>query len=412
MHNKGCNETISIGEKMNKTKRISITLLSLIGLALSIELCIVFYNANFAANAAPSICAINETFDCDSVAKTAYSQFLGVPLSLWGLCLYLFILFMTFVDKIQNIKFLGFLKVFKNPASYIFCISLLSFVLSMILGCISIFKINSICVFCFMTYFVDLLIALFAKTWGSGVFFELKNSVSDFIEAVKVRRYAFWFTLLVLLFASVLVYTSTTNILSPQIIKKQIWENTFKEYTRTADGNTLGPKDASVVIHEYIDFNCPGCFFANLYLHRILSEFENVKITQHVLPLQKSCNHNMVAEGHENSCLKAGYAFAAAKQNRYWDMSDILFIENPRNEKEILEHARLVNFDIKKLKEDANNPLIKEELEAAVAEADKKEITGTPTLFVGMKKLVGVGSYPEFKQIVIEQGGIEKQKHD
>ena len=89
---------------MNKTQRISTTLLSLIGLALSIELCIVFYNANFAQNAAPSICAINEMFDCDSVAKTSYSQFLGIPLALWGVCLYLFFLFMTYVDKIQNIK--------------------------------------------------------------------------------------------------------------------------------------------------------------------------------------------------------------------------------------------------------------------------------------------------------------------
>ena len=128
---------------MNKGKRIGITILSLIGLALSIELCIVFYKANFLQNAAPSICAINDAFDCDGVAKTQYSQFLGVPLSLWGVLLYLFFLFMTYVDKIKNIKFLGFLNVFKNPTSYIFCIGILSFIISMILGGISVLKINS-----------------------------------------------------------------------------------------------------------------------------------------------------------------------------------------------------------------------------------------------------------------------------
>ena len=183
-------------------------------------------------------------------------------------------------------------------------------------------------------------------------------------------------------------------------------------YTKIVNENTMGPEDAKVEIHEYIDFNCPGCFIANLYVHRIISEFENVKVTQHVLPLQKTCNHNMVMEGHENSCLKASYALAASKQNRYWDMSDILFIENPENEKEILEYARLVDFDIKKLKEDANAETMKDELKASVADADSKEIMGTPTLFVGMKKLIGVGSYPDFKQIVIEQGGIEKKQHD
>ena len=394
---------------MNKTKRIAITILSLIGLALSIELCIVFYNANFAQNAAPSICAINDMFDCDSVAKTSYSQFLGVPLSLWGVCLYLFFLFMTYVDKIQNIKFLGFLKVFKNQTSYIYCVGLLSFVISMVLAGISIFKINSICIFCLMTYFIDLTIALFAKNWGSGVLFELKNSIADFIEAIKVKRYAFWFSLIVLLFATILTYTSVSNILSPQMAKKRLWDNTIHEYNKIVDGTTMGPNDATVEIHEYIDFNCPGCFYANLYVHRIISEFKNVKVTQHVLPLQKACNHNMAMEGHENSCLKASYALAAAKQNKYWAMSDILFIEVPETEKEILEYARLVDFDVKKLKEDANAEAMKKELEEAVADADSRDINGTPTLFVGMKKLIGTGSYPEFKQVVIEQGGIEKK---
>ena len=63
---------------MTKSKRIILTLLSLIGMALAIELCIVYYNSNFAVDAQPSICAISETMDCDSVARTAYSQFLGV----------------------------------------------------------------------------------------------------------------------------------------------------------------------------------------------------------------------------------------------------------------------------------------------------------------------------------------------
>ena len=170
---------------MTKGKRIGITILSLIGLALSIELCIVFYNANFVPDAAPSICAISETMDCDSVAKTSYSQFLGIPLALWGLCLYLFFLFMTYVDKLKNIKFLGFLNVFKNPTSYIFCVGILSFTISMVLAGISVLKINSICIFCFMTYIVDLLIALTAKNWGSGALFELKNSINDFVEAIK-----------------------------------------------------------------------------------------------------------------------------------------------------------------------------------------------------------------------------------
>ena len=394
---------------MTKTKRILIVLLALIGLALSIELCVVYYNANFAADAAPSICAINDMMDCDSVAKTSYSQFLGVPLSLWGVILYIFFLFMSFVDKIKNIKFLGFLEVFKNPASYIFCIALFSFIMSMILGGISVFKINSICIFCFMTYFIDLLIAIISKTKGISILKEVKISINDFIEAIKVKKYAISFVIVMSIFAGILLFTYQTNILSPQTAEQIEMKKYFKNYDSITDGNTMGPKEADVIIHEYIDYNCGGCFLANLYLHRIVMEFENVKVIQHNVPLERACNHNMQHEGHKNSCIKSKYALAAAKQNMYWQMSDILFEQSPENEKEIIEKARLLDFDIKKLKEDANSEKIAEELQESIREADSKGITGTPTFLIGMRKIMGIGSYPALKQAVIEQGGREKQ---
>src|SRR5689334_9360301 len=36
-------------------------------------------------NAGPSLCTLNKTFDCDAVNASSYSQFLGMPLALWGM---------------------------------------------------------------------------------------------------------------------------------------------------------------------------------------------------------------------------------------------------------------------------------------------------------------------------------------
>ena len=175
------------------------------------------------------------------------------------------------------------------------------------------------------------------------------------------------------------------------------------------DGNSIGAKDAEVVIHEYVDFNCGGCFFAHVYLHNIVNEFSNIKVIQHNLPLEKTCNPNMAHEGHKTSCLKTSYALAAKKQNKYWQMADLLFITSPENEKEIIEEARLLDFDIKKLKQDANSEEMKEEIQNSIKEADSKEINVTPTLFIGMKKQLGVNSYPDLRQTVLEQGGKLKE---
>ena len=170
----------------------------------------------------------------------------------------------------------------------------------------------------------------------------------------------------------------------------------------------MGNPNADIVVQEFIDFNCGGCFLANLYLHRIINEFENVKVEQYLLPLEKSCNHNMQHEGHKNSCIKAKYALAAAKQNKYWQMSDIIFGENPEDEKELIEKARFLDLDIKKLKEDAHSDEVKQEITDSIKFADSRNINGTPTIFIGVRRILGVNSYPEFKQIIIEQGGKEK----
>ena len=116
---------------MNK-KHISLILLTLIALATTIKLAFIYYSANYDMYSLPSFCSVSEFVDCDGVAKSNYSQFFGIPLAYWGLFLYVIILFLLFVDKLKNIKFLKFLEVFKNPYAYISTLGSISFFVSMI----------------------------------------------------------------------------------------------------------------------------------------------------------------------------------------------------------------------------------------------------------------------------------------
>ena len=132
---------------MTNFRRILLIILALIGIGLSVELINVYINANFIENAQPSICAISETINCDGVARTLHSQFFGVPLALWGLLLYLFIFIVSMADKLKDTRLFRFMEVFKNPQSYIFSISLLAFIISMGLACLSFFEIHMICIY-------------------------------------------------------------------------------------------------------------------------------------------------------------------------------------------------------------------------------------------------------------------------
>ena len=66
--------------------------LTILGILCCIELAVVYYQANYNPYAEPSFCNMNDFVDCDSVAQTSKSVFLGIPLTYWGFFLYFFIL--------------------------------------------------------------------------------------------------------------------------------------------------------------------------------------------------------------------------------------------------------------------------------------------------------------------------------
>ena len=169
--------------KFSKIRWTIIFLLVLIGIGLCIELSLIFYKTNFLEAYVPSFCSVSDLIDCDGVSKTSYSLSFGVPNALWGMILYIVMLMLLFVDRIQA-KFKNTIfDVFENPRSYIATLGLLSFAISMVLAFISIFKINKICVLCFCTYFVDLFIALTA------------NSKGFFLEDIKFLEERFFWRL-------------------------------------------------------------------------------------------------------------------------------------------------------------------------------------------------------------------------
>ncbi len=396
---------------MEKTKKISIIVLALIGLITAIKLTVIYVNVNFNPYSLPSFCSVNDYVDCDGVAKTQFSQFLGIPLSVWGLCLYLFILFLCFVDYLKQFKFLKFLEVFKNPSSYIYSITMLSFLISLLLASLSIFEIKKICILCFVTYFLDLAIALVARAWGEDLLYDFRVSILDFVEAVKVKKYAISLAIIVVIAGLFLAFTSVSYIFTPQVKKFKSIEffKNLKSNPYKVEGNTLGDEPAKIIVHEYIDYNCPSCYISNIMLHRVVAELSGIKIVQHNLPLDKACNPYVPTQIHENSCLAARYAIAAKNQGKFWDMNEMLFENTPKTEDEILKLSKTLHLDIPQLYEDANSESVKKELLEEIEQSQREQIIGTPTLIINMEKHIGVMPYYDLKTKLLKMGATERK---
>lgn len=392
---------------MSKFTKIAIFIFGFIGMCLSVHLCKIYYDANFNPYALASFCSVSDFVDCDGVAKTTYSQFLGIPLCLWGVIFYLFVFAMIFADKLSKIKIFKFMEVFKNPQSYIFSLGLVAFTISMCLAGISLFEINKICVLCIATYLVDLALVIISKDFSKSVYFEIKQSVVDFIDAIKIKKYLIAFISVVLVFCGILTYTTISKILTPQV--KSLKVNFDKNVKFHTDGNTMGSPDAKVIIHDYFDYNCASCYMLSISIKRIMNELDGIKIIQHNMPLDSECNPMLKSGGHQGSCQMARYALAAKKQGKYREVHEILFEKTPSTETEIIQLLRQVKtINIKRLKEDANSQEIKDELSQEIDEAIKKEINATPTIIINMEKFVGNLPYYTLKEKLLNLGATEK----
>ena len=386
-------------------RKILIQLLSLVGFVLTIKLAMIYYSANYDNYSLSSFCSINDFIDCDGASRTKYSQFLGIPLAYWGMMFYLTVLFLTVVDRLKNIKYLKFLSVFKNPMSYIAVLGTLAFLCSVSLAGISLFKIKKLCILCFVTYFIDFVIALAAAKGWKEYFVSFKTTVLDFIDGAK--SYPKTFVILLIFAVSFFSYSGLTNNFVPHVKKanelmkySNMTENPYK-----INGNTLGAENADVVIELYSDFICPLCYIQNIMLHRIAHEYSNVKIIHHNFPFDTECNLEIGTSMHPGACYMARAALAAEKQGNYWGMSSLLYEKKPMNDEELSPLVEKLGLNKDKFFADMNSKEINEKL---LTEVDKTNnelgIDATPTMYVNGNKHAGVLPYKELEAFLVKYG--------
>ena len=314
---------------------------------------------------------------------------------------------MLFVDKLKNFKLLKFLEVFKNPLDYITALGLISFTISIILLCVSLFEIHKLCVLCAFTYILNLLIALVAADYGNGSFVKaFKQSVTDLLDALKIKPYAIAFFTVLAIAAGVLVYTSTSYVLTPQVkYSKQFKEFiTAKTNKYAVSGNTLGDENADNIIYVYSDYRCPICKPHNIMMHKLAHELKGFKIVHRDIPLDTECNKYLRQPFHFGSCTMARYAIAAEKQGKFWDINTLFFDKQPADEAAILKIAEDLGLDTEKLKRDADSLAVRKQLEQEIDLATKKGINGTPVTEINGVIHVGIKPYDEFKKLFIEAG--------
>lgn len=172
--------------------------------------------------------------------------------------------------------------------------------------------------------------------------------------------------------------------------------------------HTYGEGKSGVVLIEYGDFQCPACgaFFPILqslkekFKEDIIFQFRNFPLTQI----------------HPNAQAAHRAAEAAAKQNKFWEMHDMLYQQQSSwsastNPVPVFDqYAGQLGLDLTQFKQDFSSSEVNDIINADIKEGQAIGATSTPTFVLDGKKLEQNPTDQEaFEQLISEAIAAKKQ---
>ena len=133
-----------------------------------------------------------------------------------------------------------------------------------------------------------------------------------------------------------------------------------------------GPQEAPVTVVEYGDFECPYCGRAEPSVRALLADFGDVRYVWRHLPL---------TDVHPHAQLAAEASEAAAAQDSFWEMHDLLLDHQdaltPAN---LMRYAGQVGLDTEQFAGDLRKHNGRGRVAEDVDSADLSSVSGTPDL--------------------------------
>lgn len=168
------------------------------------------------------------------------------------------------------------------------------------------------------------------------------------------------------------------------------------------DDQVLGISDKTkAVLVEYADFQCPACKNYAPLVRQLKKDFgDNLLIVYRFFPLINT---------HQNAMSSSQAAFAAGKQNKFWEMSDLIYENqenwaNSSNAKDLFtEYAKKLDLDLAKFTDDYNNEATKKFIIDQMNSGASIGINYTPTFFLNGKIISNPQSYEAFKKLIQDE---------
>ncbi|MEK7213847.1 MAG: thioredoxin domain-containing protein [Patescibacteria group bacterium] len=157
-----------------------------------------------------------------------------------------------------------------------------------------------------------------------------------------------------------------------------------------------GNATSTVILMEYSDFQCPACAIYFPLVERLFAEsVGGFRFVYRHFPLSQHANAVPAAQATE----------VAGKQNKFWEMYEMIFTkqtdwENSKDAKTIFSgYAETLGLDMEKFVLDFDSKEIIDKINADQKSGLKVGVDSTPTFYLNGKK-ISPRDYEEFKKLI------------
>ncbi len=155
-----------------------------------------------------------------------------------------------------------------------------------------------------------------------------------------------------------------------------------------------GPKNASVTIIEFSDYQCPFCQKAEDVVDQVMKTYaDKIRLVYRDYPLPFHPNARPASEA----------AACANAQGKFWEYHAKLFHGDGLEPEKLKTYADQVGLDRKKFDDCLEKKPFKAEIDKDVKDGEKAGVNGTPAFFINGRMLSGAQPFEKFKEVIDDE---------
>ena len=219
-----------------------------------------------------------------------------------------------------------------------------------------------------------------------------------YTQLTMERKTEIWF---IAIFAIVVVLAVVgAAFLSSSVAPNSNFKATVVPAITSAD-HARGNLSAKVSLIEYGDFQCPACGQYEPIVEQLTKDYgDRVEFVFRNFPLYQI---------HQDAMISAQAAEAAALQNKYWEMHDLLYTNQVTWSAEPASsvvakyfdgYAQSLGLDVAKFNVDVNSDAVKARVQKDLDSGNAAQVDHTPTFFINLTQIPNPSNDANFKAVL------------